>query len=148
MKRENTLKNIVGMGTIENLTEKTDMTTENHTADLEPMEKTALELEDLSMLEIGDPLKCHFHIGELYLFSSSNSCNEGDDLMWGVFDKIVENRIYMESLSSNMSDFDLWCELPDKYKHYRLTTRRELRDYIMGLTYSQCASHDEFLMHF
>lgn len=81
--------------------------------------------EDLHNLEL--------EIGEVYLFNSSEPSCPCDSSLWGMFDKIVDSTIYLESQSNDLQNFLLWHPLPTKFKFVRLATRNELRDYIYNL---------------
>lgn len=103
--------------------------------------------EDGILFEVDEPHNEDFLVGELYLFSDMKDPSDNARTLWGVFDKMADGKVCLESASHDMSKFDLWCQLPDEYKYYRLSTRLELRDYVMGLTYSQCAAHEELMIH-
>lgn len=103
--------------------------------------------EDLEMCALAELCEENFLAGELYMFGEEQSNDDCGDVLWGVFDKLADGHVCLESASRDMSHFDLWCRLPEGYRFYRLATRRELSDYMMGLTYCQCSMHNDFLMH-
>ncbi len=81
-----------------------------------------------------------FQIGELYLFHTSNPACPSEESLWGVFDKRAADTIYLESSSENLLTFTLRSALPPRYHYVRLSSRSELRDYFVDITYYQYAS--------
>ncbi len=74
-----------------------------------------------------------FIVGELYLFHPANSSCPGDGSLWGVFDHEAPGVVYLESSTSDLRTFTVWCRLPSEYRYCRLATRSELRDYFSAL---------------
>ncbi len=72
--------------------------------------------------------------GELYLFHTSDATCPAATSLWGVIDREHNGLIYLESSSRNLRDFRLWHPLPHGYRHHRLASRSELRDYITAQT--------------
>lgn len=68
--------------------------------------------------------------GEVYLFHRSDAGCPAEGSLWGVYDKRVKGRVYLESGTEDMACFRKWIGLPDGYRYCRLSTRAELRDYI------------------
>lgn len=79
-----------------------------------------------------------FESGELYLFHRGNKRDTSNDSLWGVFDKRIGKRIYLESSSGDLRHFRLWHPLPKCYRCRRLATRSEIRDYVTGLIWTEC----------
>ena len=78
--------------------------------------------------------------GELYLFHRIDRSCSSTGSLFGIFDKIADGIIYLESSSSDLIHFHLWHCLPDDYCCCRRASRRELRDYIFNLAYYECAA--------
>ncbi len=74
-----------------------------------------------------------FHIGELYLFHHDNPKCPSSTSLWGMFDKALNNHIYLEHSTVDLSHFQLYHILPQQYIFYRRATRSELRDYMYNL---------------
>lgn len=72
-------------------------------------------------------------VGEVYLFHRTDPRCRANESLWAVFDKRIDERIYLESSSFNLRDFRRWHALPEGYRYCRLATRSELRDYTAGL---------------
>ena len=76
--------------------------------------------------------------GELYLFyPTSQSCPATGSVL-GIFDKVADGILYLESSSSDFNHFRFWHRLPDDYCCCRRASRWELRDYIFNLA---CSEH-------
>lgn len=75
--------------------------------------------------------------GELYLFHRSDAGCPAEGSLWGVYDKRVKGRVYLESGTEDMVRFCKWIRLPDGYRYCRLSTRAELRDYISRLLWAE-----------
>lgn len=73
--------------------------------------------------------------GEIYLFNRTDPTCPAEGSLWGVFDKRIEDTIYLESSSLNLQDFRKWHLLPIDYRFCRLATRSELRDYTANLSW-------------
>lgn len=76
-----------------------------------------------------------FTEGEIYLFNRNDPTCPAEGSLWGVFDKRIEDTIYLESSSLNLQDFRKWHLLPIDYRFCRLATRSELRDYTANLSW-------------
>lgn len=76
-----------------------------------------------------------FVIGDLYLFHPTKKYCPSNRSLWGVYDKIENGIIYLESSTLDLRRFNIWHCLPVKYRYSRRATRGELRDYMynMGL---------------
>ena len=86
-------------------------------------------------------------IGEVYLFHRTDSdCHPGSSL-WGVFDKCIGTGIYLKSSSFDLYHFELWHPLPPDFQYCRLSTRRELRDYVVALVASEIRTFFQRLQH-
>lgn len=75
----------------------------------------------------------HLLPGELYLFHPTDRKCPTMTILFGIFDKIADGILYLESSSCDLIHFRLWHRLPDDYCCCRLASRRELRDYIFNL---------------
>ena len=75
--------------------------------------------------------------GEVYLFHRSDPGCPAEGSFWGVYDKRVKGRVYLESGTEDMVCFRKWIRLPDGYRYCRLSTRAELRDYISRLLWTE-----------
>lgn len=75
-----------------------------------------------------------FITGELYLFHSTDRSCPAMGGLYGIFDKITNGILYLESSSSDLIHFRLWHRLPSDYRYCRHASRTELRDYIFNLT--------------
>ncbi len=80
--------------------------------------------------------RAEFHIGDLYLFHTSNSRCPSSSSLWGFYDKRINGIIYLEHSSHNLRKFRLYHPLSPRYRYYRLATRCELRDYMYNIGYS------------
>lgn len=78
--------------------------------------------------------------GELYLFHPIDRNCPAVTSLFGIFDKIADDILYLESSSSDFIHFRLWHRLSDDYCCCRRASRRELRDYIFNLA---CCEHLE-----
>ncbi len=76
-----------------------------------------------------------FHIGDLYLFHTSNPLCPASSSLWGFYDRRINGVIYLEHSSHNLRKFRLFHPLPMRYRYYRLATRSELRDYMYNMGY-------------
>lgn len=79
--------------------------------------------------------KNKFIIGDVYLFHKTDPRCPANSSLWGMFDKSVDGAVFLESCSSDHEKFDTWCMLPEDYRYCRLTTRTELRQYILNQTW-------------
>lgn len=84
--------------------------------------------------------KC-FIIGDLYLFHSTNKYCPSRSSLWGIYDKMEDGIIYLESSTLDFRHFSIWHRLPDGYRYSRRATRRELRDYMYNLGHSDSLSY-------
>lgn len=92
----------------------------------------------ISEHEIHHHLSLHstkFIIGELYLFHPTKKYCPSRSSLWGIYDKIEDGIIYLESSTLDLHHFSIWHRLPDGYRYWRRATRRELRDYMYNLGY-------------
>ncbi len=75
-----------------------------------------------------------FEVGELYLFHPTDPACPGEESLWGCYESgRNEGEIVLESDTMDFHLFNLRRKLPHNYKHYRLATRTELRDYMYAL---------------
>ena len=74
-----------------------------------------------------------FRLGDLYLFHPCNPRCPASSSLWGFYDKRINGVIYLEHSSHNLRNFRLWHSLPKRYRYCRLSTRRELCDYMYNL---------------
>ena len=74
-----------------------------------------------------------FISGELYLFHPTDRSCSARGSLFGIFDKIADDILYLESSSSDLIHFRLWHRLPSDYRYCRHASRTELRDYIFNL---------------
>lgn len=72
--------------------------------------------------------------GEVYVFSTDEHPDDESEILWGVFDLREHGGIRLESSSRDLKIFELWHELPERFRYYRETSREELKEYIAGLT--------------
>lgn len=79
-----------------------------------------------------------FISGDLYLFHPTDRSCPVTGSLFGIFDKIADGILYLESSSSDLIHFRLWHRLPDDYCCCRRASRRELRDYIFNLACCEC----------
>jgi len=77
--------------------------------------------------------QCDFIIGDVYLFHRSQDACPSATSLWGMFDIRRGRVIYLESSTEDHRNFRLWHPLPDEYRYCRLSTRSELRDYMVNL---------------
>ena len=82
-----------------------------------------------------------FIIGDLYLFHPTKKYCPSRSSLWGIYDKMEEGIIYLESSTLDFRHFSIWHRLPDGYRYIRRATRRELRDYMYNL------GHNDSLLH-
>lgn len=78
-------------------------------------------------------LRPDFEIGELYLFHPTDPACPATESLWGIFDRREDADVLLESSSADLLRFRLRHRLPEAYRHSRLATRAELRDYAFGL---------------
>lgn len=74
-----------------------------------------------------------FISGDLYLFHPTDRSCPATGSLLGIFDKIADGILYLESSSCDFIHFRLWHRPPDDYCCCRRASRRELRDYIFNL---------------
>ncbi len=78
-----------------------------------------------------------FRVGEVYLFHKSDpQCNSTTSL-WGIFDKQVDGRVYLEACTKNLSHFERWVRLPSDYSYCRKSSRTELRDFMTNMVLNE-----------
>ena len=82
------------------------------------------------------------HAGEVYLFHKSDPLCPAVGSLWGMYDKRIEDGIYLESSTENLCFFRKWHLLPSCYRYFRLSTRAELRDYMVNLI-----DRDQVMLH-
>lgn len=73
--------------------------------------------------------------GDVYVFSTDEYPGDESEILWGVFDLREHGRIRLESSSRDLKTFELWHELPERFRYYRETSREELKEYVAGLTF-------------
>ncbi len=78
-----------------------------------------------------------FSMGDVYVFSTEKDA-AGSEVLWAMFDRWENGVMILESSSRDLSLFDLWHELPDRFRYYRLTTREELKEYVVGVISYEC----------
>ena len=71
--------------------------------------------------------------GELYLFHPTDRNCPAVTSLFGIFDKLADGILYLESSSSDLIHFRLWHRLSGDYCCCRRASRSELRDYIFNL---------------
>ena len=76
-----------------------------------------------------------FESGELYLFHRTDPGCPRQGSLYGIYDKRIDSRIFLESSSRDMRKFRIWHLLPASYRYCRLATRAELRDYMYNMGY-------------
>ena len=81
-----------------------------------------------------------FIIGDLYLFHPTKKYCPSRSSLWGIYDKMEDGIIYLESSTLDLHHFSIWHRLPDGYRYTRRATRRELRDYMYNLGHSDSLS--------
>lgn len=74
-----------------------------------------------------------FEVGEVYLFHTEAPSCPGDGSLWAVFDKRVGGRVFLNSVTDDLTYFDLECRLPLHYRYCRIATHSELRDFAFAL---------------
>lgn len=85
-------------------------------------------------------LSSRFILGEIYLFHCTNPLCPPESSLWGIFDKLDKDGIYLESSTSDLFSFRMWHPLPEVYNFCRRASRSELRDYIAAMTSNESAS--------
>ena len=78
-----------------------------------------------------------FKVGEVYLFHKENSECPDVESLWGLYDKRVEDAIYLETCTLDQKHFFRGQRLPAEYRFCRLSARHELRDYIANCICSE-----------
>lgn len=86
-------------------------------------------------------LEFSYEIGEVYLFHPTEMLCPADTSLWGLFDRRIGGRIYLESSSFDLCHFRLWHRLPPSYRYSRRASRSELSDYLFHLAYYECRRH-------
>lgn len=86
-------------------------------------------------------LEFTYEMGEVYLFHPTEMLCPADTFLWGLFDRRIGGRIYLESSSHDLCHFRLWHRLPQSYRYMRRARRSEYRDYIFHLAYYECRRH-------
>lgn len=81
-----------------------------------------------------------FIIGDLYLFHPTKKYCPSRSSLWGIYDKMEDGIIYLESSTLDFRHFSIWHRLPEGYRYSRRATRRELRDYMYNLGHSDSLS--------
>lgn len=72
-----------------------------------------------------------FEMGEVYIFSKDNpECPADETALWGKYSDHINGEIELETYSTDLREFFLWKMIPPGYKYCRLSTRRELQDYV------------------
>lgn len=90
--------------------------------------------------ETSDIKAINFHIGDLYLFHSTDPDCPSDSSLWGIFDRQQVDTIHTESTSCDLLIFQYSITLPTHYRYARRATRGELRDYIFNLSWFESTS--------
>ena len=75
--------------------------------------------------------------GELYLFHDSDMTCDPESSLWGIVDRIENDRVYLESSTTDQRSFRRWHPLSGDIRYFRLSTRNELRDYIANMIISE-----------
>ena len=81
--------------------------------------------------------------GELYLFHESDSSCPAESSLWGVVDCCDKGSVVLESYTLDQRFFVLWGDLPPTYRHCRLATRGELRDYAYNIALYESGANAE-----
>lgn len=71
--------------------------------------------------------------GELYLFHIDNPHCPSNSSLWGIYDKSINQNVYLESSTTDLLNYRIWHILPKHYIYYRRATRCELRDYMYNM---------------
>ena len=71
--------------------------------------------------------------GELYLFHVVNPHCPPNSSLWGIYDKSLNQNVYLESSTTDLLHYRIWHTLPKHYIHCRRATRYELRDYMYNM---------------
>lgn len=112
----------------------------------DPSKRALVEISE-PIFEIGTAPAGGFIQGELYLYHRSDRRCPSESSLWGVFDRIADDSIQLETYSRDLSEFHFWHRLPSVYRYARRATRTELRDYTAGLAYYECGSHEHVIPH-
>ena len=75
---------------------------------------------------------CNFKVGEVYLFHTDDPRCPDTESLWGLYDRHDGNSIRLESCSTDQKNFSKDRRLPAQYRFCRLSTRGELRDYMVN----------------
>ena len=81
--------------------------------------------------------QCNFKVGEVYLFHTDDPRCPDAESLWGLYDRHDGNSIFLESWSTDQKHFSKGRHLPEQYRFCRLSTRSELRDYMVNSIYSE-----------
>lgn len=74
-----------------------------------------------------------FEVGDVYLFHTDDPACPADSSLWAVFDKRVGGRVFLNSVTDDLTYFDAECRLPLHYRYCRIATKAELRDFAFAL---------------
>ncbi len=75
----------------------------------------------------------HLCAGELYLFHIDNPYCPPNSSLWGIYDKSLNQNVYLESSTTDLLHYRIWHKLPKCYHYCRRATRVELRDYMYNI---------------
>jgi len=78
-------------------------------------------------------------VGELYLFHETDPRCPQQSSLWGIFDRIDDRGLRLESATKDLLRFECPCRLPATYRYCRRATRAELRDYVYNLACEECS---------
>lgn len=85
------------------------------------------------MKKHGKHAPTRLHANELYLFHPFDKRCPSHGSLWGIFDKHIGQEVFLESYTVDMIEYGRWYKLPDRYRHCRLASRAELKDYMYYL---------------
>ncbi len=75
---------------------------------------------------------CNFKVGEVYLFHTDDPRCPDAESLWGLYDRHDGGSVRLESCSMDQKHFSKGRHLPEQYRFCRLSTRSELRDYMVN----------------
>ena len=81
--------------------------------------------------------QCNFKVGEVYLFHPADPRCPDAESRRGVDARPGGHSIFLESWSTDQKHFSKGRHLPEQYRFCRLSTRSELRDYMVNSIYSE-----------
>lgn len=96
-------------------------------------------------MRFAEPIGCAYGFclesGSLYLFHRTDRSCPPHGSLWGIFDKVAEGSVCLESSTLDMRSFRLWHAVDGSYRFCRLATPAELRDYVANLICYECECH-------